>query len=71
VPGGIRVDEQGNLYVAAEGVAIYTPQGRLLRVLEEGQRVSNCAFGEADGKSLFLTEGGVVYRLRFDAKGEN
>ena len=71
VPGGIRVDEQGNLYVAAEGVAIYTPQGRLLRMLEEGRRVSNCAFGEADSKSLFLTEGGEIYRVRLDPKGEN
>ncbi|MBZ5581086.1 MAG: SMP-30/gluconolactonase/LRE family protein [Acidobacteriia bacterium] len=63
-PGGIAVDEKGELYVAANGVAIYTPEGRLLFVLDATQRVSNCAFGEADGKSLFLTERGGVYRAR-------
>ncbi len=30
VPGGIRVDEKGNLWVAADGVLSYSPQGKLL-----------------------------------------
>ncbi len=66
VPGGIAVDEKGNLWVAANGVAIYGPDGRVLFVLDKSARVSNCAFGE-DGKSLFLTERGGVYRARFEA----
>jgi len=64
VPGGIRVDDKGNLYVAANGIAVYTPEGRLLFTLESKELISNCAFGDADNKSLFLTERGAVYRAR-------
>ena len=64
VPGGITVDEQGNLYVAANGIAIYNPQGRPIHTIELHDPPSNCAFGEADMKSLFVTARGSVYRLR-------
>jgi sugar lactone lactonase YvrE len=30
---------------------------------------SNCAFGEADDKSFFITARGAVYRVRLDVKG--
>jgi gluconolactonase len=69
VPGGIRVDEKGNLYVAARGIAVYSPEGRPIHVIEMHELPSNCAFGEADSKSLFITARGVVYRVRLDVKG--
>jgi gluconolactonase len=69
VPGGIRVDEKGNLYVAAKGIAVYSPEGRPIHVMEMKEQPSNCAFGEADEKSLFITARGVVYRVRLDVKG--
>ena len=68
-PGGIRVDEAGNLYVAASGLSVYSPQGRLLRTLEEGRRVSNCAFGGPDLKWLFLSEGPDLLRVEMPVKG--
>ncbi len=69
VPGGIGVDEKGDLYVAAKGIAVYSPEGRLIHVIEMKEQPSNCAFGEADDKSLFITARGVVYRVRPEAKG--
>ena len=69
VPGGIRVDEKGNLYVAAKGIAVYSPEGRAIHAMEMKELPSNCAFGEADDKSLFITARGVVYRVRLDVKG--
>ena len=69
VPGGIRVDEKGNLYVAAKGIAVYSAEGRPIHVMEMKELPSNCAFGEADDKSLFITARGVVYRVRLDVKG--
>jgi gluconolactonase len=63
------VDEKGNLYVAAQGIAVYSAEGRLVHVMEMTERPSNCAFGEADEKSLFVTARGVVYRVRLDVKG--
>jgi gluconolactonase len=69
VPGGISVDEKGNLYVAAKGIAVYSPEGHPVHVMEMKEQPSNCAFGEADDKSLFITARGVVYRVRLDVKG--
>jgi gluconolactonase len=69
VPGGIGVDEKGNLYVAAKGIAVYSPEGRLIHVMEMKEMPSNCAFGETDYKSLLITARGLVYRVRLDVKG--
>ena len=69
VPGGIRVDEKGNLYVTTNGIAIYSPDGKQVHFLELRGRPSNCGFGEPDLKTLFVTDGGFVYRLRMELKG--
>jgi gluconolactonase len=68
VPGGIAVDGDGNLYVASNGVSIYSPQGQLMRYLGLPEPVSSCALGEADMKSVFATARGLVYRLRMEDK---
>lgn len=69
-PGGVHVDEKGNLYVAAGGIAIYRLDGRLIHMIEMHDLASDCVLGEADGKSLFVTDRGSVHRARLDAKGE-
>lgn len=69
VPGGMTVDEKGNLYVAADGIQIFTPQGKPLHTIPIKGRVSNCSFGMVDGKTLIVTAGSVVYRIRMDVKG--
>ena len=69
VPNGIRVDEKGNLYVTAKDILIYTPDGQLLHTIPAHEVPSNCGFGEADGKTLFLTMRGYVYRVRMPLKG--
>jgi gluconolactonase len=71
VPGGMAVDEKGNLYIAADGIAVFTAEGRPLHTFPIKGRVSNCTFGEADGRTLVVTSGGFVYRLRLDVKGAN
>jgi gluconolactonase len=68
VPGGIRTDEAGNLYVTGKGVYIYNSQGKQIHFIEMQHRPSNCAFGEGDHKTLFITSGQNVYRARFDAQ---
>lgn len=69
VPGGLRTDVTGRIYVAAKGVAAYSPGGRLERTLLEGQRAVNCAFGEADLESLFIASRGSIYRVKLGVKG--
>jgi gluconolactonase len=70
VPAGMAVDESGNLYLAVNGVAVYSPEGRLLRTVTLSDPVSSAAFGEADMKSLFATARGSVYRLRAEVPGD-
>jgi sugar lactone lactonase YvrE len=69
VPGGIRTDVDGRFYVAAKGVAVYSSDGKLLRTLLESENASNCAFGEGDLESLFISARGSIYRVKLGVKG--
>ncbi|WP_321473733.1 SMP-30/gluconolactonase/LRE family protein [uncultured Paludibaculum sp.] len=69
VPDGIRTDEKGNLYIACKGVAIYSPEGQLLRTLEISENPSNLAFGDPDLKTLYVTARTTLYRVRLEVKG--
>jgi gluconolactonase len=69
VPGGLRTDVDGRFYVAAKGVAIYTPDGKLQRTILASENVANCAFGEGDLESLFIAARGNVFRVKLGVKG--
>lgn len=68
-PGGIRTDANGNLYVAAKAVFVYSPKGELVRTIELSEAPSNLAFGDPDFSALYVTAGKSLYRLRTGAKG--
>jgi gluconolactonase len=69
VPDGIRSDEKGNIYVAAKGIAIYNPEGKLMATLPVSETPANCAFGDGDFQTLYITARTSVYRVRLDVKG--
>jgi len=69
IPGGVRADEKGNLYIAARHLLIYTPAGKLIRRVELPDPASNVAFGEGDLESLFVTSRSQVFRIRVPVKG--
>ena len=69
IPGGMRVDEKGNLYIAANGIAVYSAEGKLVHLIEVHGHPSNCGFGEADYKTLFIASGPSIYRARLEVKG--
>lgn len=69
VPDGMRVDEKGNLYVAANKLEAYTPEGKPLGSVPLAETPSNCAFGDADFESLYITARTSVYRVRLNVKG--
>jgi gluconolactonase len=68
VPTGIAVDAQGLLYVLAKGVAIHSPDGKRVHLIELQEPASACAFGEADMRSLFMTSRGNVHRARPESR---
>lgn len=68
-PDGFKVDKQGNIFGARPGgLSVIAPDGTLLGTIETGQPTSNVAWGE-DGRTLFITGGGSVYRLRLTTSG--
>jgi gluconolactonase len=69
VPGGLRLDEKGNLYVASQGVCVYSPAGKRIAFIEMQDAASNLAFGDEDLQSLYITARTSVYRVRLDVKG--
>lgn len=69
VPHGLRVDEKGNLYIAADGLLVYNPAGRRITRVELSEAPANCAFGDPDLKTLYITARTSIYRIRLDVKG--
>ncbi len=68
-PDGFKVDQNGNLFGARPGgISVFAPDGTLLGTIETGQPTSNVAWGE-DGRTLFVTGGSSVYRIRLVTRG--
>jgi gluconolactonase len=69
-PDGIRVDKNGNLYGSGPGgVWIISPEGKHLGTVKIPEVVSNVAWGDADGKTLYVTASTSLYRIKLKATG--
>jgi gluconolactonase len=82
---GMSIDTQGNLYAAAgmnqlrgtsetldtkTGVYVISPEGKLLKMLPIPEDfITNTAFGGPDMKTLDVTAGKTLYKLRTDVAG--
>ena len=82
---GLRVDVQGNLWVAAgisvkrgpgetldvpPAIYVISPAGKLLgRVPVPENLITNCAFGGPDRKTLYVTAGKTLYRFPTSVAG--
>ncbi len=68
---GIKVDKEGNLYVSAPGgVWILSGEGKLLGKIVAPERPANMAWGDEDGKTLYLTAHSSVYKIRVNTGGK-
>ncbi len=68
-PDGLRVAANGNIYVACRGIAIYTPEGKFVKMIEFPEMPANCTFGDGDLRTLYVTARTSVYRVRVPDKG--
>lgn len=67
---GVKVDAEGHVYVSAPGgVWILAPSGKALGRIVPPEQGANFAFGDADGKSLYLTASSGLYRIRLGIRG--
>ncbi len=70
VPDGMRVDTDGNLYVAAgDGVQVFSPAGDMLGKIRTPEVAANCAFGMSDYQTLFIAATTCVWKVRLNAAG--
>jgi gluconolactonase len=67
---GMCIDRAGNVYCAgATAIWIWSPQGKLLDRIEIPERPINCAFGDSDLRTLYITGFGGLYRQRMNTYG--
>jgi gluconolactonase len=67
---GIKVDKVGNLYVSGPGgLWIISPQGKHLGTIIPPKHPHNFAWGDADGKTLYLCAKSGLYRMRLNIEG--
>ena len=67
---GIKVDQKGNLYVSAPGgLWVISPEGKHLGTIVTPHHVHNMAWGDADGKTLYLCARSGLYRIRLNIAG--
>lgn len=67
---GVKVDQAGNLYVCGPGgVWVLAPDGRPLGTIRAPEAPHNLAWGDADGRTLYITALTGVYRMRLVIPG--
>lgn len=70
VPDGMAIDSAGNLFVTShKGIEAFAPDGRAWGVIAVPQPPANCAFGGADGRTLYITARSGVYRVTLARPG--
>ncbi|MGH9560504.1 MAG: SMP-30/gluconolactonase/LRE family protein, partial [Terracidiphilus sp.] len=78
-PDGMKTDQKGNIYCTGPGgLWIISPEGKHLGTILFAENdvdpkpaigVSNLTFGDADGKTLYLTARTALYRVRLKIAG--
>jgi gluconolactonase len=67
---GVKVDQQGNLYVSGPGgLWVVSPAGKHVGTIKAPRHVHNMAWGDADGQTLYLCARGALYRMRLNFAG--
>jgi len=67
---GIKVDQQGNLYVSGPGgLWIISPAGKHLGTILAPKHPHNMAWGGEDGKTLYMTAQDSLYRMPLNIAG--
>jgi gluconolactonase len=67
---GIKVDVKGNLYVSGPGgIWILSPTGKHLGTIVAPRHPHNMAWGDDDGKTLYLCARSGLYRMRLNVAG--
>ena len=82
---GLCIDTKGNLYAAAglnrrrgtsetldtrPGIHVFSPDGQLAQYIPVPEdTITNCAFGGADMRTLYVTAGKTLFQWRVETPG--
>ena len=70
LPDGLKVDQKGNVYcTGTAGVWIFSPDGKHLGTIEPPEVPANCHWGDADGKTLYMTARTGLYQIKLKVAG--
>jgi gluconolactonase len=67
---GMKVDQRGNLYISGPGgVWVISPEGKYLGMIIGPEHPHNMAWGDDDGKALYMAAHTGLYRIRLKIPG--
>jgi gluconolactonase len=67
---GMKVDQRGNLYVSGPGgLWVLSPEGKHLGTIVAPKHPHNFAWGDEDGKTLYLCARTGLYKMRLNIEG--
>jgi gluconolactonase len=69
-PDGMKVDREGNIYSAGPGgVWVFSADGKHLGTIKVPETVGNLAWGDRDGKTLYIAASTSIYSIRLNVAG--
>jgi gluconolactonase len=66
---GMTIDNEGNIYLTAGGVAVYNKNGEKIEEIKIPEGPANVTFGGSDNQTLFITARTSLYSVRMRVKG--
>ncbi|HZP86328.1 MAG TPA: SMP-30/gluconolactonase/LRE family protein [Burkholderiales bacterium] len=67
---GIKIDVRGNVYVSGPGgLWVLSAEGKHRGTIRPPRQPHNMAWGDADGRTLFMTAEDRIYRMRLNIPG--
>ncbi|MBK5294115.1 MAG: SMP-30/gluconolactonase/LRE family protein [Acidobacteriia bacterium] len=70
LPDGLKVDKEGNVYATGPGgIHVFNADGKLLGRLVFPETPANLHWGDADGKTLYVTARTGLYKTRLEIEG--
>ena len=67
---GLALDKDGRIYLAGPGgIWVMDQNGGRLGVIATSETPTACTFGDSDGKTLYFTAQGSIYKVRLKVAG--
>jgi len=66
---GMTIDNDGNVYLTTDAVAVYNKDGKKIEVISVPERPANVCFGGRDMRTLFITARTSLYSVRTRVAG--